>query len=322
MQKGLKKTTKNKNRLSCFIGEPTPAKYSGLVFSLSAILPVLLSLVFLLIIAALGVMTDNYTERDWYRYCNFLLPQLSFAAVVFFYFFFSGKVFKDELKRQKCSPKYYLLAVLLQIGLFGLAELNTLFLEFLEKFGYKNTDIVLPDMQGFGVVWVLLTVALLPAVFEETIFRGVVLDGMRSFGTAGAVLLCGGLFSIYHQNPAQTVYQFCCGAAFALVAIRAGSVFPTMLSHFINNALIILLAHCGVSQFPTPVYIVILCVSAVCLLVSAGWLIFFDKGEAEKELPKLSKEDKISENKSFFMTASVGLVICLFSWLSVLIQGM
>lgn len=320
MQSSLKKPTKNQNRLTSFIGEPTPAKYSGLAFSLASILPVLLSLIFLLVIAACGLMVNNYTEQDWYRYCSFLLPQIAFAAVVFCYLFFSGKFFKVELKRQKCSFKYYLLAVLLQIGLFGLAELNTLFLEFLEKFGYESAEIVLPDMQGFGVVWVLLVVALLPAVFEETLFRGVVLDGMHSFGKVGAVLLCGGLFAIYHQNPAQTVYQFCCGAAFALVAIRAGSVFPTMLSHFINNAVIILLARFGISQFPTPVYIAILCVSAVCLLFSLVWLIFFDKGATEEK--PLSQKEKIAENKSFLMTASVGIVVCLVSWLAVLIQGM
>ena len=49
----------------------------------------------------------------------------------------------------------YLIAFLLQIGLLSLSELNGLFLQFLGKFGYEHTPIVLPSVEGFGFVGVL-----------------------------------------------------------------------------------------------------------------------------------------------------------------------
>jgi membrane protease YdiL (CAAX protease family) len=96
-------------------------------------------------------------------------------------------------------------------------------------------------MDGFGFVGVLFVIAVFPAVMEETVFRGLILKGLRQSKEIYAVLLCGALFALYHQKPEQTVYQFCCGAAFALVALRSGSVLPTVVAHFINNAWILIM---------------------------------------------------------------------------------
>ncbi|MFQ7079353.1 MAG: hypothetical protein ACLRSW_16265 [Christensenellaceae bacterium] len=50
--------------------------------------------------------------------------------------------------------KYFLIAVLLQVGLFA-RGLNGLFLNFLGRFGYKDDPILLPSLNGFGLVGVL-----------------------------------------------------------------------------------------------------------------------------------------------------------------------
>ena len=173
-------------------------------------------------------------------------------------------------------------------------------------------------MDGFGFVGVLFVVALLPAVFEEILFRGVLLQGLESFGKAGSVLLCGALFALYHQNPAQTVYQFCCGAAFALVALKSGSVLPTVLSHFLNNAAILILTKAGVTEYSPPVFIVIMTVSAVCLLLSLGYLLFMDK----QEKTPMEKERAKVERKQFLLCALIGIAVCALSWGAVFVAGL
>ena len=294
-------------------GNATTAKASGLAFSFSALLPTAFSIVFLIAIAMLGLTSSpEYTSSDWFLYANYLIPQLSFAVIALWFFRYR-KIDSLEIKRQVCAPKYFILAVLLQVGLFSLSELNSLFLTFLERFGYQDKGIQLPSMQGWGLVGVLLAIAVMPAVFEELFFRGVLFEGVKSFGPWKSVLICGALFSLYHQNPAQTLYQFCCGAAFALMALRSGSVLPTVLAHFINNALIIVLTKFGVNSFPTPVFIAILCVSVLCLVFSLWFLIFKDRTEVDKR----EKADK-----SFFVYAAVGIAVCAITWLSVLLSGM
>lgn len=305
------------------LGAPTPSKASGVAFSLSAVLPVALSLVFLIVITALGLTKENgYEKKDWYLYCSYLLPQLSFALVAVWFLFYTKTPVSTAVKSQKCHPKYYIIALLLQIGLFSLSELNALFLEFLGNFGYVDGGIMLPSMDGFGFVGVLLIVALFPAVFEEIMFRGVLLSGLKSLKSVTAILVCGALFSLYHQNPAQTLYQFCCGVAFAFVALKAGSILPTVLAHFINNATILTLTKLGINGFSTAVFVVIIAVSIVCLVVSVGYLLFLDKSGTCLGTNATEKSEEAGAKKRFFGCAGVGIAVCLLSWLLTLFTGL
>lgn len=297
------------------LGEPTQASASGIAFSLAAVLPTILSVIFLLAVGA-----GDYTQTDWFLYVSYLLPQAAFAITAIWFLFYTKTPIKSVVKSQKCKPRYFLLALLLQVGLLFLSELNALFLQFLGNFGYEDAGITLPSMDGFGFVGVLLVVAVAPAVCEEILFRGVLLNGLKSFGKVGSVLLCGALFALYHQNPAQTLYQFCCGVAFALIAVHSGSVLPTVLAHFFNNAFILFLTKFGVESFIAPVFALIILISPICLIASLVWIFAFDKKkDGENEQP--TTLDK-SERKRFFIYASVGLAICVLTWVAVFVSGL
>jgi polyferredoxin len=97
--------------------------------------------------------------------------------------------------------------------------------------------------------------------------------------------------------------------------VRSGSILPTVFSHFLNNAFIILLTKFGVEQFPAPVLAIVLSVSAVCLVGSLAWLFAFEKKGFEKE-------DKKTARRQFWLAAAVGIGICALTWFSVLFSGM
>lgn len=295
---------KKEEFLSALFGERTVEKTAGLSFSAAVILPTLLALLFVIVGGAFGLFQEGYETADWYQYFNFLLPQIGYALVAALFFSLSRLPVKEITGNP--SLKYFLIAALLQFGLFSLSELNALFLQFLENFGYENTPVQIPSLDGFGLLGVLFVVAALPAVFEEIVFRGIALRGLKPFGTALSVTLCGAMFAIFHQNPAQTVYQFCCGAAFALLALRSGSVFPTALAHFLNNAVVILFAKFGSPVLPAPVSVALFVLSLVSLVLTVGYLLFFDK----KQKPERDKKRGLQ----FLLFASVGLLICLLSW--------
>lgn len=299
---------------SSLIGEPDPVKTSGLTFSAATFVPLIAAFIFSVVLLIGGlVVQEGEPYPDWYLYCSYLLNPISFAALTWWLLSWTEKPVKQFVKEQKCDWKYFFIALLMQFGLLSLSELNGLFLQFLELFGYVSPEINLPSLDGFGFVGVLIVVAVLPAIFEEIIFRGFLLKGMKSFGTLGAVLVCGGLFALYHQNPAQTIYQFCCGAAFAWVAIQSGSILPTVVSHFLNNAYIIVMTKLGVEAFPTPVYILLL-VLEIISFIAAMVLLFLDKksesGEKDRE-----------EQKRFWLYALPGIALSAVLWLSVLVTG-
>lgn len=305
------KGAKKEQLLNALFGERTIEKTAGISFSAAVLFPTLLALVFVVVIGAFGLIKEGYETTDWFAYCNFLLPQIAYALVAVLFFYLSRLPVREVVG--KPSFKYCILAVLLQFGLFSLSELNAYFIKFLENFGYQSPPIPIPSLDGFGFVGVLFALAVLPAVFEEVVFRGIVLRGVKPFGTLLSVLLCGELFSVFHQNPAQTVYQFFCGAAFALLALRSGSIFPTVLAHFLNNAMVIVFAKFGSPVLPTPLVVALLIASGLSLVCTLGYLLFFDKnGKAEKDKKR---------GVQFFLFASVGIVVCVLSWFANLFGG-
>ncbi|MBR2340924.1 MAG: CPBP family intramembrane metalloprotease [Clostridia bacterium] len=302
-------------RKTTLFKELSPVQASGLSYSLSVIFSILSVFIFIIAIGALGLINEGYTEKDWYLYSSFLLPQLCFALLTFLYIK-AKKTTVKELSRLP-SPRYFLLAIVLQIGLLSLAELNTWFLELLKIVGYESEGPTIPSLDGFGFVGVLFVVALLPAIFEEIFFRGILLKGLKQFGELSAILLCGALFSLYHKNPAQTVYQFICGAAFAFVVIRSGSILPTVVSHFLNNAWIITMEkfHWTLDA----IYLPFLIVSILCLGLSVVYLFFFDKKDLKESVTNCAKK---KDWKDFFLFASIGIAVCALTWLVNLFAGM
>ena len=157
---------KQSGTLFAFIGESTRAKASGLTYTLSAFTSTLVAFLVMLVLFMSGVMaTEGAEESDLYLYCSYLISPISFLLVACLILRFRKISVREAIKSQACKPRFFLIAVGLQIGLLSLSELNAWFLRFLEGIGYQDTPILLPNMDGVGFVGVLIVIALLPAVF-------------------------------------------------------------------------------------------------------------------------------------------------------------
>lgn len=83
----------------------------------------------------------------------------------------------------------------------------------------------------------LFLMAVTPAFCEEVVFRGVVYGGYRKGGNKfWAVILSGFMFGVMHGNLNQALYAFVIGVLLALLLEATGSIFTTMLFHFVYNA--------------------------------------------------------------------------------------
>ena len=309
-EKNMSPVQGNGNRKRSIFDQPRKA-VSGMVFSGAVIGMLLISLVYSITLAAVGVAlgktAEELAQTEVYKYCTYLLYQLVYIGVICAFM----KIYKTSPKGfgwRKTSPKYLLLALPLAFGLlFSLNWVNDLFVRLLSLLGYEAAASDLPSVAGGGFVGVLIVVALLPAILEETLLRGVVLDGIKDVGTVAACLLGGLIFSLFHQNPPQTVYQFICGAVFTLFAIRADSLIPAVIVHFLNNAIIVFDYKYGfLAKLPTAGVIAIYVVSAVCLVAVLVYLIFFDKRTNRK------KEGAI---KPFIYPALPGIILCALMWI-------
>lgn len=83
----------------------------------------------------------------------------------------------------------------------------------------------------------LFLMAVMPATIEELVFRGITYGGYRKAGTKFmAVMLSALMFGLMHGNLNQALYAFVLGILMALLVEATGSLFSSMLFHFIYNA--------------------------------------------------------------------------------------
>ena len=87
-----------------------------------------------------------------------------------------------------------------------------------------------------------LVIAVMPALCEEFIFRGILYQGYKKCSVSGAVILTALLFGLMHMNMNQLSYAVMIGMLFAAVNEVTGSILPSMLLHlYINGKSTILL---------------------------------------------------------------------------------
>ena len=289
---------------------PLKPFYGGAAFSANVLINLLLSLLAAGIIAAFSL-----SGSDAGRYISLLVSPAA-IAVTSLVFFRVTRLPVKEILPLKTKPKYFLIGLLLIFGLlFSLNSLNDLLVKLFELMGYTRKPPQLPDFTGWKVVPALIVIAVLPAIAEEILFRGILLNGAQSgTGSILAIVFSGLCFSLYHGSVEQTIYQFICGCLFAFLAVRSRSIAPSIVIHFLNNAIIIIFCACGLTDMqtgelliPAAVQITLTVLSGLCLVGGIIWLVL-DKGG-------LKKREKGGFSK-FIIGAAVGIIAMTVMWVA------
>lgn len=109
----------------------------------------------------------------------------------------------------------------------------------------KLTELFL-DMPNAGLmIFNLLMIAVLPAVGEELIFRGIIQRGLtKQFGNPHlAIWIAAALFSAIHLQFFGFVPRLLMGVAMGYLLFWSGNLWYPIIAHFTNNALSVILAY-------------------------------------------------------------------------------
>ena len=88
----------------------------------------------------------------------------------------------------------------------------------------------------------LFRVAIVAPLVEESIFRGVILNGfLKNYRPTFAIFYSALLFALFHLNPWQFPAAFLLGLVLGWVRIRTGSLLACMTGHAIHNTLVFFL---------------------------------------------------------------------------------
>ena len=93
----------------------------------------------------------------------------------------------------------------------------------------------------------LFTMAVLPALLEEMVYRGYVLRTLRPYGNWFAVIVSSILFSLMHGNLRQIPFAFIVGLVLGLLYVVTDNIWVPIAVHFTNNAVSVLMEYLGFS---------------------------------------------------------------------------
>ncbi len=88
-------------------------------------------------------------------------------------------------------------------------------------------------------IYLLITFALLPALLEEFLFRGILSAEYSSYGASTAVIISSLCFGLLHFSFVRLPIYFFMGIILALTAGATRSLLPPVLIHAANNAFVL-----------------------------------------------------------------------------------
>ena len=101
-----------------------------------------------------------------------------------------------------------------------------------------NTVVVLSEeILALPFPMALFMIAIFGPFSEELVFRGIIFNCYRKDGNSfGAILLSALVFGFMHMNFNQAGYAIVIGIALAFIMIATGSIWASVIMHFIINA--------------------------------------------------------------------------------------
>ncbi|MCH5162109.1 MAG: CPBP family intramembrane metalloprotease [Clostridiales bacterium] len=218
-------------------------------FYLGAIIVTLISQAVAGIVASAlsGAVPDIASNGD-FNTAFMIVIQLANAAFIYFYTKIKRKKFDFTFVRRDgdgkgITPAVIIVpivaAVVLMVGMY----LPTVW------YGYFTRVIGVPKSAGeielssvSSIVMIIIASVALAPCMEETIYRGVLLHGMRREKTeVKAVMFSALAFTIMHMNVVQVVFQFALGVLSGFVALKSKRLLPSVILHATANGLALLI---------------------------------------------------------------------------------
>lgn len=177
------------------------------------------------------------------------------------------------------------------------------FMESIDKLVQKSYTEILYMDNFFDYASIVLSVALVPAFCEEFLFRGFVQSSFeKRFSITWSIVITAFFFAIFHFNPFALIPLFLLGVYFSYLVHLTGSIFYSIILHFLNNFFTITIygiykTEDVISAKPNVNYpIGTLAFSLLFLIFLMIFTLFILKREVEKR--KLNQKDIQNEDLS------------------------
>jgi membrane protease YdiL (CAAX protease family) len=174
-------------------------------------------------------------EAEWFQWILQIVPGylLGFPLVALLLTGLPKE--KPEKKKMNASGWVGFLAISFFMTTAG-SLISNLLITRMEVFkGAEISDTITQQISEFSPLTTLLVVVIAGPIFEELIFRKLLLDRLLPYSEAFAILTGGLLFGLLHGNFYQFFYSTMLGILFSFIYVRTGRISYSILMHIIIN---------------------------------------------------------------------------------------
>lgn len=146
--------------------------------------------------------------------------------------------------------------------IFSLSAVTSLLLGWL---GFSGSQ---PAVIGFAEMVVIH--AIVPAILEEMLFRYIPMKLLLPYSPKNCVIVSALFFALIHTDFFQIPYAFAAGVIFMALDIAFGSIWPSVILHFLNNFLSVVWMKYCTAELAEMLFIaslaLVACVSCILLV--------------------------------------------------------
>lgn len=164
--------------------------------------------------------------------CNYVLP----LPILLF---LMRKLDSTEIKKNNLGFKTFLKYLCITFTLMWIGNITGTIITNLLSFTIQN-DIANPiqNLINSTDLWLnLILISLIGPIFEEIIFRKILIDRTIKYGQLASILVSAIIFGLIHGNLNQFCYTVLVGGFFAYVYIKTGQIKYSIGLHIILNML-------------------------------------------------------------------------------------
>lgn len=256
-----------------------------------------------------------------YLFMSAIVPQGCFAFILFYYNKKNHINFAPIFNlRSKTNIKNVLVCVLISIiAVFGFVNIINIISGAFTSIGFDSLSPMLPLDTWYWLLINIVLLAVLPAFFEEVIFRGMIFSGLKSKGLWFATIVSAVMFAIIHLSVKQLVFPLIMGLAFGLIYNKTGSLKYSMIVHFCNNCIVLIISYIAqkigydftLLGLGNTINIILSCLFAIVSVLLIWLLIRYVLKPVDDGINSQSMQDKLGPQSNNLLTFSiiVGVVI-------------
>lgn len=182
------------------------------------------------------LMSDELYYSSW---GSLILSLLGYVACVGVFWLITRKLPRADGIKKTIRAHQYFGFLLVDMGLTYILSFAGSWLDGLLHILINGSDTSSNPVSGMledlNLAAIFIMTCVLAPVFEELVFRKILLDRLRPFGDTVAILYSAIAFALFHMNVQQTMYTLSLGLLGGYLVVRTGNWLYGVLLHAGGN---------------------------------------------------------------------------------------